>query len=269
MYWGVSKLTLELKLSKVFIFKKIQKVLEYKTRFCRDSWGLCRYYFICCVCNHLRITFMSQCWCGCFLQLAPMMAHGTCRLLELLIKGQPKDLSLITGAAEDWGKVIKAATTPAVPWQEIDQTNLCSCSCKINVQFKILLLTRQVSPEWQCPTFLASDFYFLFFLSHIISPTALTYQACPGICHLPDALCCLCLPLSCPRHSFLWSTHHDHFVVGPRALMQSLWPLYWVGPHPSERGELIKPGHRHSVATRGWAIAILKMHDAKNSLVVS
>lgn len=165
---------------------------------------------------------MSQCWCGCFLQLANMMAHGTCRLLELLIKGQPKDLSLITGAAEDWGKVIKGAPAPAVPWQETDQTNLCSFSCKINVQFKILLLTRQASPEWQCPTFLASDFYFLFFLSHIISPTALTYQACPGICHLPDSLLYLCLSLSFPRHSFLWSTYHDHFVMGPRALMRSL-----------------------------------------------
>lgn len=76
-----------------------------------------------------------------------MMAHGTCRLLELLIKGQPRDLSLITGAAEDWEKVIKGATAPAVPWQETDQTNLCSFSCKINVQFKILLLPRQMSPE--------------------------------------------------------------------------------------------------------------------------
>lgn len=43
------------------------------------------------------------------------MAHGTCRLLELLIKGQTRDLSLITGAAEDWGKVIKGAPAPAVP----------------------------------------------------------------------------------------------------------------------------------------------------------
>lgn len=76
-----------------------------------------------------------------------MMAHGTCRLLELLIKGQPRYLSLITGAAEDWEKVIKGATVPAVPWEETDQTNLCSFSCKINVQFKILLLPRQMSPE--------------------------------------------------------------------------------------------------------------------------
>lgn len=80
-------------------------------------------------------------------QLASVMAHGTCRLLELLIKGQPKDLSLITGAAEDWRKGIKGATAPAVPWQETDQTNLCSFSYKINVQFKILLLTRQAFPK--------------------------------------------------------------------------------------------------------------------------
>lgn len=154
------------------------------------------------------------------------MAHGTCRLLELLIKGQLKDLSLITGAAEDWEKVIKGATAPAVPWQETDQTNLCSFSCKINVQFKMLLLTRQASPEWQWPTFLSSDCYFLLFLSHIISPTALTYHASPGICHLPDSLCCPCLSLSFPRHYFLWSTYHDHLVIGARALKGSLATLW-------------------------------------------
>ena len=74
------------------------------------------------------------------------MAHGTCRLLELLIKRQPRDPSLITGTAEDFGRggvVIKEVTAPAVPWQETDQTNLCSFSCRINVKLKILPLTGQ------------------------------------------------------------------------------------------------------------------------------
>lgn len=72
------------------------------------------------------------------------MAHGTCRLLELLIKRQPRDPSLITGTAEDLGRgVIKEVTAPAVPWQETDQTNLCSFLCRINVKLKILPLTGQ------------------------------------------------------------------------------------------------------------------------------
>lgn len=48
--------------------------------------------------------FISRCEHGCFLQLANVMAHGTCRLLKLLIKGKVEDPSLMGGeAAEDCG----------------------------------------------------------------------------------------------------------------------------------------------------------------------
>lgn len=193
------------------------------------------------------------------------MAHGTCRLLELLIKGQPRDLSLITGAAEDWGKVIKGAPAPAVPWQETDQTNLCSFSCKINAQFKILFLTRQASLKWQCTIFLASVFYFfivpvplsflllLLFLSSLASVIFL----------IPFATC------ASDCHSFLWSAYHHLFVMGPRPLVWSLATLLSRFTLSGEVSSLSQAGHTHSVAIRGWAISIPKLHDAKNSLAVS
>lgn len=106
------------------------------------------------------------------------MAHGTCRPLELLIKGQPGDLSLIAGAAEDWGKVIKGAIAPAVPGQETDQTNLCSLSCKINVQFKILLVTRQTSPSMTMHNILG------FWLLIFIVPVPYHFSYCSALSSL-------------------------------------------------------------------------------------
>lgn len=159
------------------------------------------------------------------------MAHGTCRPLELLIKGQPRDLSLITGAAEDWGKVIKGAPAPAVPWQETDQTNLCSFSCKINVQFKILLLTRQASPKWQCTIFLASVFSILLFLCHYHFSFCTVLSSLSWHLSPSNSRCYLCLWLS----FFLVIHLPSSLCNAPQSFSCGHWPLYWIGSHPLER----------------------------------
>lgn len=180
-------------------------------------------------------------------------------------KGSLGNLSLITGAAEDWGKVIKGAPAPAVPWQETDQTNLCSFLYKINVQFKILLLTRPASPKWQCTIFLASVFYILLFLCHYHFSYCAVFLSLPWHPSPSVSLCYLCLWLSfflvmhLPSSSLCNGPQSSHVVIGHfTELVHTLW-----------RGEFIKPGHTHSVTIRGWAISIPKLHDAKNSLAVS
>lgn len=196
------------KLSKVLIFEKSREVLECTGKFSKDSWDLCTHYWCWLYARQSVVSHLSavvHVVASYNLLVWWHMAPAGC--LSCWSKGSQGYLSLITGAAEDWEKVIKGAPAPAVPWQETDQTNLCSFSCKMNVQFNMLLLTRQASPEWQCPTFLSSDFYFLLFLSHIIAPTALPYQAwlASGIFLIPLVTCASHCPfhviISCDPHS--------------------------------------------------------------------
>lgn len=260
----------------VFTFQPSQKVSEYKSRGNEDAWDFCRGYEPLCMWQHtvsllsVNIQWLLLTISDCFLQLANRMAHGTCKLPELLIKEQPRDLSLITGAAEDWGKVIKGSTAPAVPWQETDQTNLCSFSCKINVQVKMLFLSRLASTKWPWVILLVSVCYLLL-LSYVLFPTVQFYQVSPGMClsswWLP------LLPVLLIVLSLLFVSFYDPLTTiilqWAPALTCGHWPLYSTGSHPLGRGEFIKPGHTHSVAIRGWAISIPKMYDVKNSLVVS
>lgn len=157
------------------------------------------------------------------------MAHGTCRLLALLIKGQPRDLSLITGAAEDWEKVIKGAPpAPAVPWQETDQTNLCSFSCKnecpvqraASYQAGVSRMTMPNIPVFWLLFFIVPFPYHFSYGAWLIKPgwhlasSWLPWRLVPGIV------------LSFPWHHFLCSAFHRHFVIGPGVLKGSLATLW-------------------------------------------